>query len=64
MSKVYILWWDNCEGYEDHRDEVRGIFSSREKACEFILKSVLDKEMPKGKYSIQEDALDPEVQKS
>lgn len=63
MSKIYLLWWDNCEGYEDHQDEVRGIFSTREKAVEFLAKSIIDKEMSKGKYSISERDLDPTGEK-
>lgn len=60
MSKVYVLWWDNCEGYEDHQDDVRGIFSTREKAVEFLAKTV-SKEQPKGKFTIAENDLDPEA---
>lgn len=35
-DKVWLVWYDNGQGYDDHYESVVGVFSSPEKAQEYI----------------------------
>lgn len=48
MQKVYAVWYDNCEEYEDNFVDVDAIFSTKEKAEQYIFnKGFIRKEVTK-----------------
>lgn len=61
MTTLYCLWWDNGESYDDHYDDLVGIYSTRELA---EAAKAIDKESGRregdihGSYSIVERKLD------
>jgi hypothetical protein len=62
MTNVFCLWWDNGQEYEDHSDELVGVFSSRDRAVAYLGVSMLSEGARReGKYSVVEMALDPTV---
>ena len=44
--KVYIVMWSNCETYEDYREGISAIYTTREKAVEAIESAGYTHDMP------------------
>lgn len=36
MKKVYVVWYDNCEPWEDNFQDIEKIFATREAAEEWL----------------------------
>ncbi len=36
MNKVYVVWFDNCEEWEDNFQDIEKIFATREAAEEWL----------------------------
>lgn len=49
MNKIYIIWYDNGQDWEDHFKSIEKICSTKEKADEELLK--LQRNIPTLKYN-------------
>lgn len=56
MNKIYIIWYDNGQDWEDHFKSIEKICSTKEKADEELLK--LQRKFPVMTYYIEEYNVD------
>lgn len=58
MNHVYLVWYDNCEPYDDYYTNVEGVFSSWEDAVSCIESHDGLKKEELEQYELDRDSLD------